>query len=314
VLRALAASVIGAEATDIAITCSVSYGLATARRNLPLAAGDWVLVLEDDHGSQLLTWAAHAQACNASVHPVPRPPDRDWTSAILAHLQRFQGRPPAIASLGATFWRDGTQVDLPRVCAALHAAGTRIVLDLTQSAGVLDLDVRALHADFAMFPTYKWLLGPYSLAFLYAAPKWHQGLPLEENSFNRGPDGDYAAGAIRYDMGERDVFIGIATAISSLRLVAGWDRGAVRSHLGRLTCRLGESLRQAGLHVVPDDLRSPHILGAHSVPAGLAAACRRKGVIFTQRGSEIRISPHVFNTEADIETCVATIDSVLRDQ
>ena len=308
VLRGLAASLIGAHGEDIAITCAASYGLAVARRNLRLAAGDRVLVLEDDHTSQLLTWEAHARRNGAALDVVPRPADGDWTRALLDHLQRE--RPPAIAALCATFWRDGAQIDLAAVCAALRSLGSRIVLDLTQSVGVLDFDVRALGADFAVFPMYKWLLGPYSIAFLYVAPHWQEGEPLEENVFNRDtPSGAYAAGAVRFDMGEKDTFVSIPTAVASLRFLAGHDRAALRAHLRALTDRLEDRVAQGGLRVPPRTHRSPHIIGIRSLGDGALAACRRDGVFLTQRRDEVRVAPHLFNTEDDIDRCA---DALLR--
>ncbi|MFC7552513.1 hypothetical protein ACFQU7_09950 [Pseudoroseomonas wenyumeiae] len=54
----------------------------------------------------------------------------------------------------------------------------------------MPLDVARWQPDFLAFPTYKWVLGPYSLAFLYAAPHRQSGLPLEEN--NNRPGGHFA--------------------------------------------------------------------------------------------------------------------------
>jgi selenocysteine lyase/cysteine desulfurase len=304
--RALAAGLIGAAPEDMAITCAVSYGLASACRNLPLAVGESVLVLEGDHTSQLLTWSEHARRSGGLLDAVRRPEDGNWTAAILAHLRNPAKRPPAIASLGATYWRDGSCVDLVAVCAELHRLGTRIVLDLTQSAGILEHDVRVLQPDYAMFPMYKWLLGPYSFAFLYVAPHRQDGEPLEQNVFNRD-GGSYAAGATRFDMGERDTFVGIPTAIAALQIATRFDRKDLRRHLSQLTGRLAAALESHGLDCVPEAYRSPHILGIRGVPSGMAPALRAQGVIVTQRESELRVSPHVFNTPADMDRCAGLL-------
>ena len=60
-LRTRAAALLNAQPHDMAITCAASYGLATARANLPVHAGERILVLEGEHTSQMLTWQAHAQ-------------------------------------------------------------------------------------------------------------------------------------------------------------------------------------------------------------------------------------------------------------
>jgi selenocysteine lyase/cysteine desulfurase len=264
----------------MAVTCAASYGLAVASANIPVPAGERILVLEDDHTSQALTWQAKAQSAGAVLDKVPRPADGDWTHAILSHLRLGSSRRIALASLCDTFWIDGSRIDLPVVCAALHALEANIVLDLTQSAGILDIDLKALHVDFAVFPLYKWLLGPYSLALLYVSPQWQNGIPLEQNSFNRDLSGNYSAGAARFDMGERDTFVGVPTALSALELSARWPRDGLRRHLLSLTRHMQTKLSD-----------------------GVAAACRSRNVFFTQRHGYVRISPHVFNSLADADRC-----------
>lgn len=306
-LREHAARLIGASASDLAITCSVSYGLATAARNVRLARGDAIMMLEGDHTSQALTWRSRAKEVGAFPLVVPRPPDGDWTTSILETIDARGSRHIAVASLCATFWNDGSRVDLQQICECLRARDTQVIIDATQSVGVLDLDVSVLKPDFLAFPTYKWLLGPYSLAFLYVAPRFQCGTPLEQNGFNRDDDGGYLEGARRFDMGERDTFVGIPTALESLSLISCWNRKELADRLRFLTDRIASKLDGAGLHCVPRHLRSPHILGVRGARPGVGAACRDKGVYFTERNDTLRISPHVFNDEEDVDACADAI-------
>jgi selenocysteine lyase/cysteine desulfurase len=82
-------------------------------------------------------------------------------------------------------WSDGGAVDLGRVAPAARARGAALLVDATHSAGVTNLDVRALDPDFVVFPTYKWLLGPYGRAFLYVGKRHQGGIPLEQTSYGR---------------------------------------------------------------------------------------------------------------------------------
>jgi len=67
------------------------------------------------------------------------------------------------------------------------------VIDATHGAGVMDIDVRRLDPDFLVFPTYKWVLGPYGRAFLYVARRWQDGVPLEQaGSHRRGMNSERA--------------------------------------------------------------------------------------------------------------------------
>ena len=85
-----------------------------------------------------------------------------------------------------------------------------------------------------MFPTYKWVLGPYGRAFLYVARRWQNGVPIEQAgsqrraiSSERAPymrDIAYVTNARRYDMGERDHYISLEMASIGMEMVAGWGR------------------------------------------------------------------------------------------
>ena len=109
----------------------------------------------------------------------------------------------------------------------------------------LPLDVAQVRPDFLVAATYKWLLGPYSLGFLYVAPRWQDGQPLEENWANREAAHDfarlvdyregYAAGARRYDMGERANFVALPMAMAALEQITAWQVARIADTLRSLT-------------------------------------------------------------------------------
>src|SRR6201987_6366992 len=96
------------------------------------------------------------------------------------------GEPPvSLASISSVHWSDGGAIDLPRVRAALKKQGAAFLIDATHDAGVRHIDVKTLDPDFLIFPTYKWVLGPYGRAFLYVAKLHQDGVPLEQTAFGR---------------------------------------------------------------------------------------------------------------------------------
>ena len=101
---------------------------------------------------------------------------------MLTAIARPGAPPIALASISSVHWSDGGVVDLGRVAPALRAQGAALLVDATHAAGVLPLDVNALDPDFVVFPTYKWLLGPYGRAFLYVAKRHQNGMPLEQTA------------------------------------------------------------------------------------------------------------------------------------
>jgi selenocysteine lyase/cysteine desulfurase len=304
--RSAAAALIGAATDDIAIVGSISHAIATAARNLALEPGGRVLRVADEFPSQRLAWDRLAVERGLVVETVPRPADGNWTTALRAAIDRPGAAPLAVATLSPLHWSDGTLIDLDALAPAIHATGAALVIDATQAVGVLDVDVSRLKPDFLAFPTYKWTLGPYGVAFLYAAPRRQDGVPLEDNNGNKLP----AVGARRYDKGERNDPLLLPMAAVGMELVAGWGAPAIAARLRDLTDMLADGAPRRGLAAPPRALRSPHILGLRA-PDGLAPGLidrlKRKGVFVSERLGCLRVSPHVWADEADVARCLAAL-------
>ena len=119
------------------------------------------------------------------VETVHSPSDHDWTAAVLSVIERSGAAPIAIASISSVLWTDGCTLDINRIAPALRSRGAALLIDATHGAGILELDVHKLEPDFVVFPTYKWLLGPYGRAFLYVARRHQDAVPLEQTSAGR---------------------------------------------------------------------------------------------------------------------------------
>src|SRR6201996_9030628 len=86
--RAAAARLINADTADVTLISSVGYGVATAAKLLAIPRGSRVIVLENDHSSPVLEWQGRAEAQGFTVETVHQPADGDWTSAVLAAVER----------------------------------------------------------------------------------------------------------------------------------------------------------------------------------------------------------------------------------
>lgn len=318
--RKAAAALIGADPADVALIASVSYGVATAAKLVAIARGARVIVLEDDHASPVLEWRMRAEAEGFTIETVHRPADGDWTSAVLAAIERPGAPPVSLASISSVHWADGGLIDVDAVAAALKRQGAVFLIDATQSAGVLAMDVSRLDPDFVIFPTYKWLLGPYGRAFMYLAKRHQGGVPLEQTAAGRrnvGAENEvyftdlgYVADARRFDMGERDHFISMEMAAIGIEMVAEWGALAVAQRLAWLTERIAEGVRGIGFSIRDRRLRAPHILSLsfeQTMPQGLIEGLASEGVYVTARLGRLRVSPHVFNDEADTDRFVAAL-------
>ncbi len=322
--RAAAAALIGAAAEDVAVVSSVGYGVATAAKVFAPPAGSRVLVLEDDHSSPVLEWMVRAPAQGFTVETVKRPSDGDWTAAVEAAIAR-PGAPVSLASISNVHWSYGEALDMDRVAAALKAKGAALLVDATHGAGMMDLDVKRLDPDFMIFPTYKWVLGPYGRGFVYVAKRWQKGVPLEQTAFGRKgvaaerapyfADLSYVDSARRYDMGERDHFVGLEMAAVGMEMMAGWTQPAIAERCAMLTARLEDGLAAAGGLLPKRHLRAPHILCVSfpgGMPAGLPEALAGQGAHAAPRLGRLRISPHVYNDEEDVDRFVAAFRAVAR--
>ncbi len=323
--RVAAARLINADAADIALIPSISYGVATAAKLVTIPRGTRVLVLENDHSSPVLEWHARSEAQGFSVETIRQPGDGDWTSAVSAAIERPGAAPVALASISSVHWSDGGLIDLDRIATALRRQGALFLIDATQRACVMPLDVRHLDPDFVIFPTYKWLLGPYGRAFLYIARRHQHGTPLEQTSAGRRDvraenavylsDTSYVGDASRFDMGERDHFVSMEMASIGMEMIGEWGAAAIAQRLAMLTERIAEGVRDLGVGVPQPHLRAPHILclGFKDVTAkALVEGLATEGIYVAPRLGRMRISPHVFNDEADCDRFVAALGRRLR--
>ena len=317
--RDLFARIVNARAEDVAIVPAASYGMAVAARNLPLGTGQTVVVLADQFPSNLYPWRAAAARAGAEVVTVDAP-DGDLTAAVLAAIDERT----AIAALPHCRWTDGALLDLEAIGERLRAAGAALALDLTQSAGALPIDLAKLRPAFAASACYKWLMGPYTFGFLYVHPDHHDGEPLEYGWAPRAGSEDfarlveyrdeYAPGARRYDMGEPANFHLMPMAIAGLEQILDWGVGNVASTLGARTAAIAERARAIGLGSLPAALRAGHFLGLQftgKAPRGLPETLARENVYVSVRGSSVRVTPHLYNTDADVDRLFAGLERVL---
>jgi selenocysteine lyase/cysteine desulfurase len=324
--RTAAARLINADADDMALISSVGYGVATAAKLVTIPRGARVLVLENDHSSPVLEWHSRAEAQGFAVETVRQPGDGDWTSAVLAAIERPGAPPVGLASISSVHWSDGGLIDLDRVGAALRREGAMFLVDATHGVGVLATDVKKLDPDFVIFPTYKWLIGPYGRAFIYVAKRHQNGIPLEQTAYARRninserdvyfADIGYVANARRFDMGERDHFISMEMAAIGMEMMAAWGAAAVVQRLNMLTGRIADRLENSGgAHLAEARFRAPHILSLGfrgGLPAGLVEGLAGEGIYVAPRLGRMRISPHVYNDEADADRFVAALVKRLR--
>lgn len=318
--RRLFSQLIGASPDDIAIIPAASYGVATAALNLPVRAGQSVVVLEEQFPSNYYSWSEKVKQASGNLVVVRRPTQGSISSALLESINEET----AVVALPNCHWTDGALIDVKTVGEKCRGMGAALVLDLAQSAGAMPFSVGEIDPDFVIAPSYKWLLGPYSLGFLYVAPRWQHGEPLEHNWIDRANSEDFAGlvnyrdefqpGARKFDVGERSNFALMPMVMAGLKQILDWGVENVRETLAQFTDEIGQRAVKLGLNVSPPDERSSHLMGIRfpaGVPDGLLAKLAERNLFVSVRGNSVRVSPHLYNNSDDIDRLFNALGAVL---
>jgi selenocysteine lyase/cysteine desulfurase len=310
--RALFARLAGVDPDGVALVPATSYGLAVAAANLTAGPGRRVLVLADDYPSNRYTWQRFAGRTGASLVTVERRDGRTWGEAVLEELDERT----AVVAVLATHWTDGGAVDLVAIGERARQAGAALVVDASQALGASPLDWQRVRPDYLVTVGYKWLLGPFALGYLYVAERHRDGVPLEENWISRLGSEDFGAlvdyqdryqpGARRFDVGQRTHFETTPMAVAALRQLLDWEVERIAATLGQVTGRIQRAVEAIGLRLTSSD-RVPHMLGIalpDEARGAVAAALADAGVFAGVRGSSLRVSPHLWTTDQDVERLV----------
>jgi selenocysteine lyase/cysteine desulfurase len=325
--RAVFAGIIGArEPERVAILPSVSYGVAIVARNLPCPPGKRIIVAAEQFPSNVYAWRRLAEERGAELYTAIPPASGTgargelWSEEILAAIDERT----AIVALPHVHWTDGTRFDLERIGARANRYGAALVIDGTQSIGAMRLDIERIRPAAVLCAAYKWLLGPYAVAFGWFSQRFDHGVPLEETWIGRERSEDfqrlieyrdgYQPGSVRYDVGERSNFILLPMALESMKLVHGWSADRIQEYCDVVFAPTLEEVRDLGFTIEPREWRGAHLFGLRA-PAGmqldaLHTELRKRRVHASLRGSALRVAPYVYNDERDAAALLGALRAV----
>jgi kynureninase len=226
-----------------------------------------------------------------------------------------------LVSISHVLFRSAYVMDVDAICRAAHEAGALVSLDAFHSVGVVPLDVRRSGADFVTGGVLKWLCGGPGGCFLYVAPSVRDtlepaltGWQAHARPFAFEPEMDYALGAFRWLNGT-PVIPALYAAMEGPRIVRRAGIEAIRAKSIRQTTRLIQLADDRGFRVhAPRDaerrggtvaIRVPH---AYEVAQTLLA---RDILVDYRPEAGIRIAPHFYTSDDEIESAVAAIDEIL---
>lgn len=320
-LRAAVAGLIGGDADGVAFVPSVSYGIGVAARNLPVGPGRTVVVLDEEFPSDLYPFRASVAEQGGSIVVVPRPVGESWTASVIAAIDERT----AVVVAPPCHWTDGSAVDLAAVGTAARAAGAALVVDASQALGAMPIDVGVIRPDFLVSVGYKWQMGPYAFGYLWAAPERRSGTGIEHtwigrkgsDDFNRLVDytDEMREGSRRFDVGEWSNFTLLPMAAAAIDLVTAWGPERVGEALAPLTARAEAGAIDLGLSPVSAAHRVPHIVGVRfpdGEPDRLRDLLASARVHVSLRANAVRISPHLYNDQGDVDRLLEVLEESLR--
>lgn len=314
-VKALFARLVNADASQLALIPSISYGVATVMRNLPLNKGGKALIVGEEFPSDYMGLKQWCNVHDKEMQVISAPQEvkkgKAWNEAILNAIDIDT----TVVVMSHVHWTDGTLFDLEAIGKRCKEADALLVIDGTQSVGALPLDVKRFNIAALLCAGYKWLMGPYSTGIAYYRDEFNEGSPLEESWMNRTNARDfrsltnygdtYLPGAARYQVGEASNFILLPMLKAALRQLLEWQPGRVQAYCQQLTKPLITYLAENGFGLEEDAYRAGHLFGFR-LAAGidedkLFAALQEHKVMVSVRGNSIRVSPHVYNRDEDIQ-------------
>ncbi|MBV9972529.1 MAG: aminotransferase class V-fold PLP-dependent enzyme [Candidatus Eremiobacteraeota bacterium] len=311
--RAIIADYIGADADEIAVLRNTADGANTIAAGLRWRAGDEIVLGDNEFPSNAYPWLA-CRDFGVKVRLVKTNGQRLTPDVLRTQISRRT----RVVTVSWVSFADGYRHDLAALGEVAHENGALLCVDVMQALGAFPIDVRALGVDVVYAGGAKWLMALQGVSFLYvrkglidqlrlAAPGWRSVANLWDFfDYEQQPVED----ATRFEGGTIN-FIGALSLAKSIEILAA-SKGGITPHVLALTDRLCDGLRAAGAEILTH--RSPATSSAivtfnmpQCDPMELGRLLQKQNIITTYRHNGVRVSPHGYNTEAEIDDLVSAI-------
>ena len=298
-LRAKIAKLIGGSPSDIAFVPNVSTALGLLLAGLDWQSGDQVVTLQHEFPNNLYA---------------PGMLERFGVEMIACAWERFHetvNEKTRLVVLSAVNYNTGFAPPLEELADFLHSRGILLYIDGTQSVGALRFDVGRIQPDMLAVHGYKWLLSPNGAAFFYIAPQlreqlqpnvvgwrshrdWrnvdnlHHGVPELSDTAEKYEGGFLAFPSLYAMEASVDLILEIGPEAIEQRVLelAAATRG--------ILCQLGASVADNNSQVVAARFENRDV-------SALARALQEQRVLVAARRGNLRVSPHLYNNEQDLE-------------
>ncbi len=321
-MRAMAARMIGAHPDEIALIGNTTAGISLVAEGFDWRPGDNVVTLADEFPSNVYPWFNLADR-GVETRRVKTDISGRLDVERLAEACDDRTRVVTVSWIG---FATGYRQDVKRIAQVAHERGALMFLDAIQGLGAFPLDVNEMEIDFLAADGHKWMLGPEGAGIAYIRREqleklrplgvgWHSVMPGQDYThieLNLRPT------AARYEGGSQNN-AGMLALGASLDLLTGLGIESVAAAVLDFTDRACERLTEIGAKIV-SDRRLDHRNGQQRSgivafelpgrdPMALKRHAMRQQVVFGCRAGRLRISPHAYNNEEDLDRLVEALQS-----
>jgi selenocysteine lyase/cysteine desulfurase len=318
-LNRAAARLLNTDAKNVATGSSETVLMSSLAWAVMPQSGTNIVATEITHPSTIYPWMRVAQSTGAEMR---------WARAEKLHidpdhLESLIDDNTSVLCLSHVEYGTGQIYDLTRFAAAAHRHGAICVVDITQSAGQVPVDVTSSGIDAAVSSTYKWLCGPFGSGFMYVSPELQQLLPGIVGWRTHKDMWDFRAdrlempgSAKRYEFGTMAYGTTLG-ATESINCLLEISISRICAHNAEISGRLRRGLEEMGADVLSPKAPSERsaILAARfpgRESSAFAKTLKQNNIIASLRKDFIRFSPHLYNDSGDIERGLVSIEEVLQ--
>jgi len=308
------AALVNAREDEIALVHSTSEGLAIVANGLSYEKGQNIVTCDLEFTSNLFPWQALTKRHQLELRVVR---NRDGRLRIDDFVDAIDTKTRLVA-ISYVQYSNGFRIDLEELSKIAHESGAYVVTDAVQAVGQIPVDVSKLGVDFLATSGYKWLLSPMSTGFLYVRRALFREVwptivgyrsdeyPMEFNFREYQP----APTARRYEDGQLNFpgFAGMKEAVGLLQSIGldeVWRR--VLSLANRLTDGLGQNSSLQVRSCLDEGAKSGIVNVACKNADSIAKQLLERGVVLSVRAGGLRISPHFYNTENEIDKLLSEL-------
>ena len=313
--RDLAAGLIGARAENVALVPSTSVALSLVSLAIPWKKGDNVVTAAVENPATVVPWQ-NQRHLGVEVRYLPA----DGDDLIdLGKLSSLIDRRTRLVALSLVEYSTGQRLDLGRVAEFCKRRGILVSVDAVQAVGAVPVDVASLGVDFLASGAQKWLLGPRDIALLYVSEAAGevirspivtegnvQDIRAEEEDPTTGvPQLRVNEGAMKLEAAPISNFAGVCGLRQALKNIHSAGPAAVYRRVRGITDELVDGLKDLDGRVVSPRGEREWSGIVSFAPTGVparevAARLLRRGVYVALRKGRLRISPHFYNTSAEV--------------